>query len=139
MDRRFPGYLRVRVEFPLAKALMPSLTVRIKGRGATVITLRYENVAHFCFWCGKIGHALATCEDEEADDDFVQFGEELRVSPTRRVREITLKQVAPRVIKPLFKALARRLRPQLGGGIDRNKSLYLVFVGVIFLSIFDCF
>jgi hypothetical protein len=36
MDGRFPGYLRVRVDFPLAKALMPSLTVRIKGRGAMV-------------------------------------------------------------------------------------------------------
>jgi hypothetical protein len=52
MDSRYQGYLHVRVDFPLQKALQPSLTVRIKRRGAMVIALRYENVPHFCFHCG---------------------------------------------------------------------------------------
>jgi hypothetical protein len=52
LDTRYPGYMRVRVEFPLNNPLVPSLTVKIKGRGAMPITLRYENVPHFCFTCG---------------------------------------------------------------------------------------
>jgi hypothetical protein len=72
MDGRFPGYLR------------------------------YENVPHFSFRCGRIGHALANCDDEGVDEDSIWFGEELRASPPCCVREINLKQVAPRMIKPLF-------------------------------------
>jgi hypothetical protein len=33
MDNRYPSYLRVRVEFSLSKALVPSLKVEVKGRG----------------------------------------------------------------------------------------------------------
>jgi hypothetical protein len=61
MDSRYPGYLRVRVEYPLRKALQPLMTVKIKGRGAMVISLRYENVPHFCFHCGCMGHVAVNC------------------------------------------------------------------------------
>ncbi|KAK3122179.1 hypothetical protein QOZ80_8BG0666110 [Eleusine coracana subsp. coracana] len=47
MDKRYSGYLRVRVKFPLGKALKPHMTVRIKGRGPMQIMIRYENVPHF--------------------------------------------------------------------------------------------
>jgi hypothetical protein len=49
MDTRYPGYMRIRLNYPLKKALVPEMKVKIKGRGAMVITLRYENVPHFCF------------------------------------------------------------------------------------------
>jgi hypothetical protein len=32
MDTRYPGYMWVRVEFPLSKALVPQLKVKIKGK-----------------------------------------------------------------------------------------------------------
>jgi hypothetical protein len=51
MDTRYPGYMRVRVDFPLHKALVPNLKVKIKGKGIMLITVRYENVPHFCFTC----------------------------------------------------------------------------------------
>jgi hypothetical protein len=58
MDTRFPGYLCIRVRYPLGKPLMSSLAVTVKGRGQMLITLRYKNMPHFCFSCGRIGHAV---------------------------------------------------------------------------------
>jgi hypothetical protein len=86
MDTRYPGYLRVRVAYPITKPLEPKLRVRIKGRGLMEVILRYENVPHFCFSCGHIGHVVANCDSGERDDHEIRFGEELRASPPCRVR-----------------------------------------------------
>jgi hypothetical protein len=32
-DIRYPGYMRIRVEWPLVNPLKPELVVKIKGRG----------------------------------------------------------------------------------------------------------
>jgi hypothetical protein len=58
MDARFSGYLRLRVEFPPTKPLVQYLSVKIKGRGPMVITIKYENVPHFCFSCGRLGRRV---------------------------------------------------------------------------------
>jgi hypothetical protein len=65
----------------MSKALQPSMTVKIKGRGTMVISLRYENVPHFCFHCGCTGHAAVNYEQGEPEDRGVRFGEELCASP----------------------------------------------------------
>jgi hypothetical protein len=88
-DCRFPGYLRIRERYPLGKPLGPSLAVKVKGRGQMVIALKYENVPHFCFSCGRIGHAATNCEDNSETHGMV-YGEELRASPPRRTKEITV-------------------------------------------------
>jgi hypothetical protein len=44
MDVRYLGYMRVRIEFPLSKALVPRLKVKIKGRGIMEIYVKYDNV-----------------------------------------------------------------------------------------------
>jgi hypothetical protein len=54
-DSRFPGYMRVRVQFLLGKPLVPQLAVKIRGRCQMMTKLKYENVPHFCFSCGRIG------------------------------------------------------------------------------------
>jgi hypothetical protein len=77
MDSRYPGYLRVRVEFPLAKPLVPSIMARVKGRGMMNIMIRYEIVPHFCFVCGRLGHAALNCEEEEAGDGCIKLREDL--------------------------------------------------------------
>jgi hypothetical protein len=92
------------VEFPLAKALVPSITVRVKGRGMMNIMIHYEDVPHFCFVCGRMGHVALNCEEDGTGDGSVKFGEDLRASPPKRVREINMKQVSPRVVRPLFQA-----------------------------------
>jgi hypothetical protein len=64
VDTRYPSYLCVRVEFPLDKPLVPNMKVKIKGKRVMVINLRYENVPHFCFTWGRMGHAVVNCEVE---------------------------------------------------------------------------
>jgi hypothetical protein len=65
------------------------------------ITLRYENVPHFCFSCGRIGHVVLSCEEEASAEQGVRFGEELRPSPPKRVRDISFKPMASTVARPL--------------------------------------
>ncbi|KAK3145022.1 hypothetical protein QOZ80_4AG0321480 [Eleusine coracana subsp. coracana] len=52
VDARYPSYLQVRVKYPLEKALVPELRFRIRGRGEMTVTLRYENIPHFCLATG---------------------------------------------------------------------------------------
>jgi hypothetical protein len=61
MDGRFPGYMWIRVLYPLEKPLQHELKVKIKGRCVMSIMLCYENAPHFCFSCGRMGHAAASC------------------------------------------------------------------------------
>jgi hypothetical protein len=100
-DARYPGYLRVRIAYPLTKHLQPKMSVRIKGRGPMEIALRYENVPHF-FICGCIGHAVANCEEGETEDNGVRFGIELRATQPHRVRDIVVQSGASRVARLLF-------------------------------------
>jgi hypothetical protein len=55
MDARYPGYLHVRVGYSLTKPLVPCLRAKVKGPYLMAITLRYENVPHFCFTYGRLG------------------------------------------------------------------------------------
>jgi hypothetical protein len=103
MDTRYPGYLRVRLAYLLTKPLEPKLWVRVKGRGMMEIMLHYENVPHFCFSCGCIGYAVANWDSGE--DHEIRFGEELRASPPRRVREISMRTATSRVVWPLDQSM----------------------------------
>jgi hypothetical protein len=77
MDSRYPGYLRVRVEYPLEKPLQPTMMVKIKGREHMPIILRYENAPFFCFSCGRIGHSVMNCMHDDTGGQEVRYGEEL--------------------------------------------------------------
>jgi hypothetical protein len=102
MDTRFPGYLRIRLDFLLVRALVLEMKVKIKGRGVMGIMLRYENVPHFFFSCGHIGHAAMSCTTKDSGESGIRYGEELRVSPPRRVREIQVKRTPTRATRQLF-------------------------------------
>jgi hypothetical protein len=54
--------MQVRIEFPLSKALLLHLKVKIKGRGIMEIDVKYENFPHLCFSCVRLGHAAQICE-----------------------------------------------------------------------------
>jgi hypothetical protein len=88
------NYVRVRVMFPLADALVPETKVRIRGRGDMKVTIRYENVLFFCFICGRIGHSAQDCADGDVGAGVFNFGVELRASPPKRFREVKV-QVKP--------------------------------------------
>jgi hypothetical protein len=102
MDSRYPRYLRVRVEYPLEKPLQPNMMVKIKGRGQLSIILHYENVLFFCFSCCRIGHSVMNCVHDDTSGREVQYGEELRASPAKRVKEIAIRPQDARVARSFF-------------------------------------
>jgi hypothetical protein len=69
------------------------------------IITQYENVPHFCFACRHMGHAAMSCDEVSGEDPGIRFGEELRASPPRRVKEISVKAGLPRAIKPPFQVM----------------------------------
>ncbi|KAF8774984.1 hypothetical protein HU200_005032 [Digitaria exilis] len=77
-------YKRIKVVFPLEKALMPTVQMRVKDRGVMVFEVRYENVLHFCFVCGRIGHAERECPEEVVGEGGIKFGTALRCSPQKK-------------------------------------------------------
>jgi hypothetical protein len=81
VDTTFPTYLRARIVFPLSKPLVPEIKMKIRGRVDMPVIVRYENVPHFYFGCGRLGHADTECPDVKIGEDSLRFGVELRASP----------------------------------------------------------
>ncbi|CAN6221424.1 unnamed protein product [Urochloa humidicola] len=77
-------YKRVKVDFPLEKPLMPMVDMKVRGHGVMEFEAKYENVPHFCFGCGRIGHAQRECPDDHLAMGGVRFGEDLRCSPHKK-------------------------------------------------------
>jgi hypothetical protein len=105
--------------------------VKVNVQGQMMINLRYESVPHFCFSCGRIGHAALNCEDSSLEDHGVAYGEELRASPSRRVKEIMVKPTSSKVARPLFQVSdmpshgKQTVAQSMGGGTssgDRNQT-----------------
>ena len=60
-------FLRVKVRIDITKALKRWLKLKLgKTEEVTMVNLKYEILPEFCFACGKIGHAIRECQDEDA-------------------------------------------------------------------------
>ncbi|RCV45541.1 hypothetical protein SETIT_9G462500v2 [Setaria italica] len=57
---------------------------RSQGERPNGVYGKYENVPHFCFCCGRIGHAERECLDEELYEGKARFGTKLRALPFKR-------------------------------------------------------
>lgn len=90
-------FIRVRVEFDLADALKESVKLNVKGLGPMEFAVKYEDVPHFCFWCGRIGHSIRECPEEDLEADGTRYGVELRTSPFKRTmsRQLAFQRSAP--------------------------------------------
>jgi hypothetical protein len=82
-----------------------------------------------------MGHAEMNCEEEDNEEQGIKYGEELRASPPRRAKEINIRQVMPRIAKPLFQSdmqqgkeawvehgSKKKSRAQGTGGISANSA-----------------
>lgn len=78
------NYKRVKVEFQLANAIIPVIRMKVKDHGVMKFEVRYENIPHFCFVCGRIGHTERECLEEAGSEGGVRFGTALRCSPQKR-------------------------------------------------------
>ncbi|RLN39743.1 hypothetical protein C2845_PM01G38060 [Panicum miliaceum] len=78
------NYKRVRVDFPLDKAIMHTVQHKVRGYGEMEFMVRYENVRNFCFGCGHIGHDKCECPDEALVGGGVRFGKRSDAPHTSR-------------------------------------------------------
>jgi hypothetical protein len=78
-------FQRVRVDFALADALVPTVKIRVRSRGLMEFAVKYESVPYFCFTCGCIGHAERECPDEDLAEEGARFGKGPRASPAKRM------------------------------------------------------
>lgn len=74
-------YKRVNVDFPLEKVIVATVQKKVKGFVTMEFAVRYENIPHLCFVCGRIGHAERDCPEEVEKEGGVKFGQTLRCSP----------------------------------------------------------
>jgi hypothetical protein len=116
MDCRYPCYMRIRLEFPLDKPLLAHLLVKTKGRWQLPITLRYDNVPHFYFTCGHIGHAAMNCQEPPSEEQDIRYGEELRASTPKRIKTISIQQGDVSVARPLFQVPGIADKKHAGAG-----------------------
>lgn len=87
-------FLRLKASLDLKKPLKRGTKLNFQGRDIWV-DFKYEQLPNFCFTCGRIGHQLKACEDEDVDADMISelevkdqaYGPWLRASPLPRVAE----------------------------------------------------
>lgn len=77
------NYKRVRVNFPLDKAIMHTVQQKVRGHGEMEFMVKYENMPYFCFGYGYIGHDQRECPDESRTGGGVHFSKALRCSPQK--------------------------------------------------------
>ncbi|TXG73661.1 hypothetical protein EZV62_002240 [Acer yangbiense] len=60
-------FIRVNVRIDISKPLKRWLKLKLgKTEEVTRVNLKYERLPEFCFTCGRIGHGIKGCMDEEA-------------------------------------------------------------------------
>ncbi|TXG70165.1 hypothetical protein EZV62_005100 [Acer yangbiense] len=103
-------FMRVKVELDISKPLKRWLRLKLdKSNNIVVVGLKYERLPNFCFACGKIGHVLKECSDDEdrkgvLDGSSTKFGSWLKA--------------------PLSDKLKSRLQPSWSGNSsDRERSV----------------
>ncbi|TVU24351.1 hypothetical protein EJB05_26783, partial [Eragrostis curvula] len=77
-------FMRIKVALPLNKPLKPWLELKLNGK-ICQFKLKYEKVPHFCFRCGRMGHAGGECQFRRHGFSGFCYDEDLRVSPYKRM------------------------------------------------------
>jgi hypothetical protein len=88
IDMSYQNYVRVRIMYPLANALVALTKFHIQGRSDMVVMLRYDNVSFFRFICGRIGLSYKECPEGEVAAGEFSFGVELCAFPPKRLHEV---------------------------------------------------
>ena len=81
------GYLRARVTLDVAKPLRRWILINSARRGSTdPYEIQYENIPHFCFSCGRLGHSDLVCPTPGTRDENgeLPFGKGLLPSDEKK-------------------------------------------------------
>ncbi|TXG70052.1 hypothetical protein EZV62_004987 [Acer yangbiense] len=83
-------FIRVKVQIDISKPLKRWLRLKLgKADEIVVVGLKYERLPDFCFACGRIGHIIKECVDEEAkkgalEGSPLRFGQWLKAQGSER-------------------------------------------------------
>jgi hypothetical protein len=81
------GFLRARVTVDVTKPLRRGLLIELAARKSTDwYEIQYEQISHFCFSCGRLGHSELFCPTpglRDADGNW-PFGTGLRATDERK-------------------------------------------------------
>lgn len=102
----------MRVDFALADALKGVVQIKVKGKGYMAFEVKYQDVPHFCFCCGRIGHSERECPDEDLCMEMPRFGVELRACTFKRAlgRQLASYMATPAVKKGLNISGAQKIK-----------------------------
>ncbi|KAE8766970.1 hypothetical protein D1007_61738 [Hordeum vulgare] len=81
------GYLRARVSIEVKKPLRRWILITSAKRKKTdLYDIQYEQVPHFCFSCGRLGHSELFCPNPGPRDENgeLQFGPKLRAPEEKK-------------------------------------------------------
>jgi hypothetical protein len=81
------GYLRARITIDVNKPLRRGMLIESAKRGSTDwYEIKYEQIPHFCFSCGRLGHSDPFCPAPGNRDSKgnLPFGPELRADDNRK-------------------------------------------------------
>lgn len=81
------GYLRARVTVEVSKPLRRWILIESAQRKSVdPYDIQYENIPHFCFSCGRLGHSDLHCSTPRTRDanGELPFGRGLRVTDERK-------------------------------------------------------
>lgn len=77
-------YLRIKVRLDVRKPLLRGVMMEDEEGGSFWCPFKYEFLPNFCYVCGLLGHTDKDCDDYGGRDEKQQFGEWLRINPSRR-------------------------------------------------------
>jgi hypothetical protein len=78
-------FLQIKVLLDVRKPLFRGITLEDgEGKGEGWCSFKYEFLPNFCYVCGHLGHVEKECDEGVWHELGKQFGEWLRVTPTRK-------------------------------------------------------
>lgn len=80
--------MRIRVLLDVRKPLKKLINLKMRGGFSNRISVKYESLSLFCFFCGRLAHGTKDCDDHHGEGSPVKiFNGGLKASPWRSVRE----------------------------------------------------
>ncbi|OMO71257.1 reverse transcriptase [Corchorus capsularis] len=83
------SFLRIRIEIDAHNALVDGFWVPRKNMEKVWAEVKYERLADFCYCCGKLGHVLKQCPENDGEDNGEEkryrYGPHMRAIPAHSV------------------------------------------------------